>query len=131
MYPIDRRFGLHQTAMALVIVCSRPSPRLRRWRQRARGKNSSKKPKGAWTKTWAQWGPQIRGCTRSARQYSQSGRDEWAAAWSAIAERYDKRAKMKRRAKTTARRETTTSGVPLLHCGALARAELIGKQKPI
>jgi len=36
-------------------------------------------------------------------------RDEWAAAWSAIGERYDKRAKSEELPKTPARRETITS----------------------
>src|SRR5467141_3755765 len=102
MYPIDRRFGLHQTAMALVIVLLAAVPAAAQM---------------APTRTWEELkqetqrrvdknlGPVAGLKSADAREALANihslDREEWAAAWSAIAERYDQRAKSEEAGKDT------------------------------
>src|SRR5712664_4311461 len=100
MYPIDRRFGLHQTAMALVIVLlaaisaaaqmapTRTWEELKQETQRRVDKNLG--PVG---------GLKSEDAREALANIHSLDRDEWAAAWSAIGERYEKRAKSEEAAK--------------------------------
>src|SRR2546421_10526604 len=102
MYPLDRPFGIRQAAMALVIVLlavvsaaaqmapTRTWEELKQETQRRVDKNL---------------GPVAGLKAEDAREALANihtlDQDEWAAAWSAIAERYDKRAKSEEAGKET------------------------------
>src|SRR6266481_7988309 len=94
MYPSDRRFGMRQTAMALVIVLLAAVPaaaqmaptrtweELKQETQRRVDKNLG--PVG---------GLKSEDAREALANIHSLDRDEWAAAWSAIADRYANSAK--------------------------------------
>ena len=103
MYLLSRRFGIRQSAMALVIALlaavsaaaqmapTRTWEELKAQTQRRVDKNLG--PVG---------GLKSENAREALSNIHSLDRDEWAAAWSAIAERYDKRAKSEEAGKDTA-----------------------------
>src|SRR6267143_1860828 len=102
MYPMNRRFGMRQTAIALVIVLLAAVPAA-----------AQMAPTRTWEELKAETqrrvdrnlGPVAGLKSEDAREALSNihslDRDEWAAAWSTIAERYDKRAKSEEAGKDT------------------------------
>src|SRR3979490_1639904 len=102
MYALDGRFSLRQSAIALVIVLlaaaaggaqlapTRTWEELKQETQRRVDKNLG--PVG---------GLKSEDAREALANIHSLDRDEWAAAWSAIAERYDKRAKSEEAGKDT------------------------------